>query len=75
MEISGPGNNPGTDCMMDRNSSVDIATRFGLDGPGIESWWGRHFLHQSRPALGPALPPTQRVPGPFPGSILAKAWR
>jgi hypothetical protein len=23
-----------------RDSSVGIATRYGLDGPGIESWWG-----------------------------------
>jgi hypothetical protein len=23
-----------------RDSSVSIATRYGLDGPGIESWWG-----------------------------------
>ena len=25
-------------------SSVGIATDYGLDGPGIESWWGRDFL-------------------------------
>ena len=37
---------------MGRDSSVDIATRYGLDGPGIESWWRRGFLHPSRPALG-----------------------
>jgi hypothetical protein len=24
-------------------SSVGIATDYGLDGPGIESWWGRDF--------------------------------
>ena len=24
-----------------RNSSVDTATRYGLDGPGVESRWGR----------------------------------
>ena len=23
----------------DRDSAVGIATRYGLDGPGIESWW------------------------------------
>jgi len=34
-----------------RDSSVVIATRYGLDGPGIESWWGRDFPHPSRPAL------------------------
>jgi len=34
-------------------SVVGIATGYGLDGPGIESWWGRDFPHLSRPALGP----------------------
>jgi len=24
-------------------SSVGIATAYGLDGPGIESWWGEIF--------------------------------
>jgi hypothetical protein len=40
-DISGPG------------SSVSIATGYGLDGPGIESRWGRDFPHLSRPAVGP----------------------
>jgi hypothetical protein len=31
-------------------SSVGIATGYGLDGPGIESGWGRDFPHLSRPA-------------------------
>jgi hypothetical protein len=44
-------------------SSVGIATGYGLDGPGIESRWGRDFPHLSRPALGPAQPPVQWVPG------------
>ena len=36
-----------------RDSSVGIATRYGLDGPEIESWWGgRDFPHPSRPAPG-----------------------
>jgi hypothetical protein len=44
--------------------SVSIATGYGLDGPGIESRWGRRdFPHLSRPALGPAQTPVQRVPG------------
>jgi hypothetical protein len=34
-----------------RNTVVGIATRYGLDGPGIESRWGLDFLHPSRPAL------------------------
>ena len=44
---------------VDRDSSVGIATRYGIDGPGIESRWKRDFPHSSRPALGPTQPPTQ----------------
>jgi len=36
-----------------RDSSVGIVTRYGLDGPGIKSRWGRDFSHRSIPALGP----------------------
>jgi hypothetical protein len=39
--------------------SVRIVTDYGLDGPGIESRWGRDFSHMSRPALGPIKPPVQ----------------
>jgi hypothetical protein len=48
---------------LGRDSSVGIATRYELDGPGIDSWWGRDFPHPSRPALGPTQPPIQWVPG------------
>jgi hypothetical protein len=40
-------------------SSVDIATGYGLDGPGIEPRRGWDFPHLSRPALGPTQPPVQ----------------
>jgi hypothetical protein len=45
------------------DSSVGIVTGYGLDGPGIESRWGRDFLHTSRPALGPTQPPVQWILG------------
>ena len=46
-----------------RDSSVGIATRYGLDGPEIESRWRRDFPHLSRPALGPTQPSVKWVPG------------
>ena len=44
-------------CVGGRDSSVGIAARYGLDGPGIEFqlWWGgggRNLPHPSTPALG-----------------------
>jgi hypothetical protein len=44
-------------------SSVGTATDYGLDGPGIESRWGRDFPRRSRPALGPTQPPVKWGPG------------
>ena len=38
-----------------RDSVVGIATRYGLDGPDIESWWGARFsaLDQTGPGAHP----------------------
>jgi hypothetical protein len=58
-----------------RNSSVGIATRYGLEGPWIDCRWGRDFPQPSRPALWPTQPPMQWVPASFPGSKTAEAWR
>ena len=40
-----------------RDSVVGIATRYRLNGQGIESLWLRYFPHPPRPALGPIQPP------------------
>jgi len=58
-----------------RDSSVGIANRYGLDGPGIEYRRGRDFPQSSRLALGPTQLPIQWVTGPFPGGKAAGAWR
>jgi hypothetical protein len=60
--------------VIGRDSVVGTATRYRLDGPGIESRWGRDFLQPSRPALGPTQPPIQWVPGLFPGGKVDRAW-
>ena len=65
------------------NDSVDqdsvglvvTATRYGLDGPGIESRWGRDFSHPSRPNLGHTHLPIPWILGLFPGGKAAEAWR
>jgi hypothetical protein len=58
-----------------RDNSVGIATRYRVDGAGIESRWGRDFPHPSRPALVPTQPPIQWLPGLFSESKAAGAWR
>jgi hypothetical protein len=46
-----------------RDCVVGIATRYELDGPGIESLWGRDFPRPSRPVLGTTQLPIRWVPG------------
>jgi hypothetical protein len=58
-----------------RDSVISIATRHGLDCPGIESRWGFEFFAPVQTGLG-ALPSLlhngYRV---FPGGKAAGAWR
>jgi hypothetical protein len=53
--------------IVGRDSSVDIATRYGLDGPGIEFRWVSSYAAPSRPVLVPPQPYVQWVPGNFRG--------
>jgi hypothetical protein len=48
--------------LVGRYSAVSIATRYGLEGLGIESRLGRDFPHLSRQALGPTQLPIRWVP-------------
>ena len=54
-------------CRWSRGSVVGIVTHYGLDGPGIESWWERDFPLLSTPALRPPQPPIQGGTGSLPG--------
>ena len=51
-----------------------IATRYGLEGPGIESRYWRDFPHPSRPTLGHTQSPINgyRV---FRRCKVAEVWR
>jgi hypothetical protein len=60
---------------MGQDSVVGIVTRYGLNGPGIETRWGQEFPYPYRPALGPAQPPIHWVPGLFPGGKAVGASR
>ena len=59
--------NSSRNVLVDRDSSVGIATRYGFDGSGIESRCGWGFPHQSRPALGTHAALYTMGTGSFPG--------
>ena len=57
-----------------RQTVVGITTRYGLDGPGIESRWRRDFPHPFRGVAGPIQPPVKWIPRLFPEAKVAGAW-
>ena len=61
--------------MVGHDSSVGIATHYGLDGQRIESRRGRDFQHLSRPDLGPIQPTIQWISRFFPEGKATGAWR
>ena len=52
---------------MGRDSSVGIATRYGLDGPGMESQWGARFSATVQTGLVAHPASYARGIGSFPG--------
>ena len=58
-----------------RDGSAGRATRYGLDGPGIESRWGARFSAPVRTGPG-AYPASYTMgTGSFPVGKAAVAWR
>ena len=47
--------------LLHDDSSIGIATGYGMDGPEIESKWRRDFPYLSRPTLADNQPPVQWV--------------
>jgi hypothetical protein len=60
-----------------QDSSVGIATRYGLDGPGIESRWGGGARFPPSVQIGPRAHPASYPmgTGSFQGGKAAEAWR
>jgi hypothetical protein len=63
------------DGQMGRDSSVGIATRYGLDGPGIQSRWGARFSAPVQTGPGVHLASYITGTGSFPGGKAAEGWR
>ena len=59
-----------------RDSSVGIATRYGLDGPGIESRWGGGGGFSAPAQIGPGAHPASYTmcAGSFLVGIAVGAW-
>ena len=59
---------------MGQDSAVGTATRYGLDGPGIEFWWGGEIFctHPEWPWGLPSL--LYNGYQVFPGGKAAGAW-
>jgi hypothetical protein len=47
------------DSKVGQDITVGIASRYGLNGLGIESLWRQNFLHLSRQAFGPTQSPIE----------------
>jgi len=62
---------------MGQHSSVGIATRYGLGGPGIESRWGGGARFSAPVKTGPETHPASYTicTGLFPDGKAAGAWR
>jgi len=56
-----------TDVTGGSGSSVGIATDYGLDGPGIESWWGARFSAPVQTGRGAHPASYTMGTGSFPG--------
>ena len=59
--------------LVGRDSVVGTETSYELDGSGIESRWGRDYLHPFRPTVGYTQPPIHWAPGLFPGDTAVEA--
>jgi hypothetical protein len=64
LENSGPVQDCIGIAFVDQDSVICTATRYGPDGLGMESRWGRDFPHPSITAVGPTQPPIQWVNRP-----------